>query len=203
MNTETIQIPVTDTLMNGKWGAGNAGKHPAPYLNQNGATLFTALIFLIMLSLLGLNAAQMSGLEEKMAGNARNRDLAFQAAEAALNFAAQNLTTYSTQVAQPGGTNPGALPAGLRQFNNCLPNTVGYWNGNGANDCSGTSQSFSWVSTTTITPTFTLQKVDSQPRFVVDRLSDVGATQRYRVTARGVGGDSNAVVILQAMFTLS
>ena len=51
---------------------------------QKGATLFTALMFLIMLTVLGVNVAQLSVSEERMAGNTRNRDLAFQAASSAL-----------------------------------------------------------------------------------------------------------------------
>ena len=102
---------------------------------QQGVTLFIGLIFLIMLSLLGINAAQMSTLEERMSGNVRSRDLAFQAAEAALKHVEQNLATGQTI------------------------------------------------------------------RTLMERLPDAGTTEKYRVTARGVGGDSSAVVILQTMLS--
>ena len=56
---------------------------------QSGFVLVVALILLLVLTLLGLAAAQSTSLEERMAGNARNHDMAFQAAEAGL-YAAQS-----------------------------------------------------------------------------------------------------------------
>ena len=46
--------------------------------NQRGVTLIVALIFLAMLMLLGVTVARTSSLEERMAGNTRDRDLARQ-----------------------------------------------------------------------------------------------------------------------------
>ncbi len=51
---------------------------------QRGVVLVTGLIFLVMMTLLGVTAMQTTMLEEKMAGNLRDEILAFQAAEAAL-----------------------------------------------------------------------------------------------------------------------
>ncbi len=172
---------------------------------QKGVTLFIGLIFLIMLSLLSLNAAQMSTLEEHMSGNTRSRDLAFQAAEAALKHVEQNLATGQTiraLIPTPATTTSGTVAAaGLRAINTCLPNSTTYWNGTGAPDCTGTTQQYVWSSNTARTPTHSLNQIAAQPMYVVERLPDVGTTEKYRVTARGVGGDSDAVVILQAMFS--
>ncbi len=172
---------------------------------QKGVTLFIGLVFLIMLSLLGLNSAQMSTLEEHMSGNTRSRDLAFQAAEAALKHVEQNLATGQTiraLIPAPATTTSGTVAAtGLRAINTCLPNSATYWNGTGAPDCSGTTQQYVWSSNTARTPTHSLNQIAAQPMYVVERLPDVGTTEKYRATARGVGGDSDAVVILQAMFS--
>lgn len=51
---------------------------------QRGAALITALILLLVLTLVGVNSLANTVLEERMAGNMRDRQLAFQAAEAAL-----------------------------------------------------------------------------------------------------------------------
>lgn len=51
---------------------------------QRGVALLVALIFLVILTLLGLTAMQSSVLEEKMAGNMRDRAIAMDAAYAAL-----------------------------------------------------------------------------------------------------------------------
>lgn len=51
---------------------------------QSGSVLIVSLIFLLVLTLIGVTAMQGTSLEEKMAGNERSGTLAFQAAEAAL-----------------------------------------------------------------------------------------------------------------------
>ncbi|MDQ7091093.1 MAG: PilX N-terminal domain-containing pilus assembly protein [Methylococcales bacterium] len=52
--------------------------------NQSGVVLVVSLIMLVLLSLIGITGTQVTGLEEKMANNNRDKNLAFQAAEAAL-----------------------------------------------------------------------------------------------------------------------
>jgi type IV pilus assembly protein PilX len=52
--------------------------------SQRGAVLVVGLIFLAMLSLMGVAAYSVATQEEKMAGNARDRMRAFEAAEASL-----------------------------------------------------------------------------------------------------------------------
>lgn len=54
---------------------------------QRGAVLFISLIVLIVMTIAGLAAMQGVGLDERMAGNLRDRTLAFEAAEAALREA--------------------------------------------------------------------------------------------------------------------
>ena len=51
---------------------------------QTGAALFISLMFLILLTLIGLSAANVGILQERMAGNVRESNIAFQRAEAAL-----------------------------------------------------------------------------------------------------------------------
>src|ERR1700730_3370785 len=70
--------------------------HPQPLSNpskQTGVVLFVALILLLILSLLGVTAARMQTVEERMARNDDNRQLGAQAAEAALRSAENGLLT--------------------------------------------------------------------------------------------------------------
>ena len=60
---------------------------------QNGVVMFVALILLLILSLLGVTAARMQTVEERMAFNDGNRQVAQQAAEAALRSAETRLIT--------------------------------------------------------------------------------------------------------------
>jgi len=62
---------------------------------QRGSVLVVSLIFLLLLTLLGLAALQTTTLEEKMAGNVTDQSRAFQAAEAALRNAEAEIDTAS------------------------------------------------------------------------------------------------------------
>ncbi len=183
---------------------------------QQGVTLFTALIFLIMLTLLGANAAQISILEERMAGNARNRDLAFQAAEAALAYARDNLNQgnqingkYICNWFQTDGSTQPNPPNGLLSNVPNRPITASYWNPAPADCPETTATCYHWGtannSPNAINPGLDLQlNPDSavnaglQPLFVVEKVAN---NKKYRITARGTGGDGSSIVILQAMFS--
>lgn len=65
-------------------------KH-TPRHRQSGISLVVVLVFLVMLSLLGVTAMRTAGIEEKMSGNERDRQLAFEAAEAALRDAERDV----------------------------------------------------------------------------------------------------------------
>lgn len=62
---------------------------------QHGAALLTGLIFLVVLTLIGVAAARMASLEERMSGNMRDRSLAFQMGETALRYAEQQIQSGS------------------------------------------------------------------------------------------------------------
>jgi type IV pilus assembly protein PilX len=52
--------------------------------HERGAVLVIALLMLLVMTVLGVTAMQMSRMEERMAGNSRDVNLAFQGAEAGL-----------------------------------------------------------------------------------------------------------------------
>ena len=53
----------------------------SPSKHQSGVVLPISMIMLLLLTLIGITGSHVTGLEEKMAGNSRNYNLAFQAAE--------------------------------------------------------------------------------------------------------------------------
>lgn len=59
--------------------------------NQSGVTFVTGLIFLVVLTLLGITAMKTATIEEQMSGNLRDRNLALQAAEMTLRYAEQHI----------------------------------------------------------------------------------------------------------------
>lgn len=73
---------------------------------QKGAALFISLMFLILLTLIGLSAANVGILQERMAGNVRESNIAFQTAEAAL----RDIERRVQDVTMGGGGGLGVIP---------------------------------------------------------------------------------------------
>lgn len=67
---------------------------------QSGAVLVVSLLLLLVMTVLALGASQSTRMQERMAGNARDIDIAFQAAEAGLR-AGERFIDDPTLVAAP------------------------------------------------------------------------------------------------------
>lgn len=65
------------------------------YQKQTGAVLIVGLIMMLLLTILGLASMGDSELQERMSGNVRDRNIAFQAAEGALRIAEDDLQTFT------------------------------------------------------------------------------------------------------------
>jgi len=63
---------------------------------QRGMSLFPALVFLLVLTMLGVAALGSSAMQERMAGNAKDMNIAFQAAEAGLRDAEADIDANLT-----------------------------------------------------------------------------------------------------------
>lgn len=153
---------------------------------ERGASLMVALVFLVIMAMLGVTIANVTTLQERMAGHTRDRDLALQAAEAALRDAEAQLTNAAFRAA--------AVP-----FDATNANGDAFWEtcfGGTAPPC-GTKYTPTGANAL---PTTGAGAVAAQPQYVLERKPDAGSTQVYRVTARSVGGTTDAIVILQAEF---
>jgi type IV pilus assembly protein PilX len=157
------------------------------FSRQRGVTLIVALIFLAILMLLGVTVAQTSSMQERMAGNTRDRDLAFQMAEAALSAADAAMKVLPKDASGNITTAFDGSTAGYVTYDPAAGNAT-YWN---AYDWVNASQSLTMVMEDET-------HITEQPRYVIEKLPDAATTQRFRVTARGVGASANTVVILQA-----
>lgn len=156
--------------------------------NETGAALIVGLIILVALTLLSLSAMRNTMLEERMAGNFRDRSLAFQGAETAMRDA----EAYLRQ-------------ANLPPFNGSQPGLLGLTTGSGS---TGFWSSFDWANNSRRAAS-SLSYLKEQPRYVVEELPAIapatesqkfGALREqgiYRITARSTGGGGTAVVILQ------
>ena len=178
---------------------------PMPH-RQQGVALIMALVFLVILTIMGLAAMGTTSLEEKMAGNAKDRNLAFQAAETGL-LAGENW--INAQINKP--TFP-TVSAGLYlPTAPCTP----VW----ADACltwSGTSNLVVYPNTPTATASGGLTKINTQPKYIIEDLGEVpekGGSKvlptNYkgkgntivRTTARGTGGTDAAQAMVQSTYS--
>jgi len=163
---------------------------PPASAHQQGAVLITALMLLVVLTLLGLAGMQSTILEERMAGNYRDRQIAFEAAEAALRVGEARIADTAV-------------------FNTLL------WNGtNGSYEGDGTLDPFAAVGVAVTDATVTTETVQD-PVHLVERLPEIDMPKSslvkgfpeqppkiryYRTTARGQGKTTGAEVVLQSTY---
>lgn len=83
-----------------------------PQRRQRGSALFTAMMLLIILSLLGLSAAGVAGLQERMASTYRADHLAFEQAEARLRATERRVLS---EVDPCHAANPSPVPSWLEK----------------------------------------------------------------------------------------
>jgi type IV pilus assembly protein PilX len=185
-----------------------------PFESQRGITLVIALLFLIVLTLLGVSATIGTTLEERMARNSRDYNIAFQASEAALRDARKEIVGQSLRSPPIFGATGFAADCGTGAYQGlCLPATTGsdvwdtYMGSKGVDY--GTNAVIAFGSTTT-TPPLPLSTepggVAQQPRYLIEAIPDLsvgvslkaGATKYiYRSTTQGFGPTVNTQVILQ------
>lgn len=169
--------------------------NPQKFHNERGSALIVSLIFMLLLTIIGVGAMQSASLQERMAGNSRDLNSAFQSAEAAVR-AAEDYMQGAT-VGPFNGSN------GLYRY--CEAGVTG-------TDCNGPQWS-ARSSTGWVKRSGTIAGVSEQPEYVIQQMpsiadpegslaaDEVGPTlDYYRITARGFGTSSNTMVVLQVMY---
>jgi type IV pilus assembly protein PilX len=197
--------------------------------NERGFVLVTALIFLVALTILGISALGVNSQEEKMLGYSRDRQMAFQAADAALRDAERHLGTiagspnFIANCAAGSGlyqvqTSGKPIWSALESSGNCKDDA---WAGmsSAINAPSGKSFKYGVLSGVGDFKLDASRTVASQPRFIIELLSmsttsgsgvaegslAIGrspGSQKYvyRVTAVGFGQRLSTRVMLQAVY---
>lgn len=167
---------------------------------QRGVVLIVGLIMVLLLTIIGLASIRGSDLQERMAGNVRDRNIAFQSAEAGLRAGEVILT--GAVLPEFNGANglwpdlqkPGAPRTPPRLWSDAD------WNAN------------------SVAAGYGLENVSAQPRYVVERVItpinpsnegsgiDLVSLQKleegefFRITSRAQGGNPNTVVVLQSTY---
>lgn len=159
---------------------------------QQGMAMIISMLILLVLTLVGVSSMNNTILEEKMSGNVRDYNIAFQAAESAL---AEGEDTIGSAALPAFTGTDGLYPA--------TSDGIERW------------QTVNWSSDEeTRLFTSSLQKVNQQPRYILEELQSVPAegssvvvgfvptpqVEYFRVTAQGVGASSKTEVYLQTTY---
>lgn len=169
---------------------------------QHGAVLIVSLLLLLIMTVLGVTALSTNSLEEHIAGNLRDQDLAFQASESGVRACEGDvlnniLAGQFTATCAQGLCVPASSP----------PPATQVWENSTLDVWTGTTKSRQLANT--------LLNVAAQPRYIIEDVTNslgclpgescvVGFGQTpvslYRCTARGVGGTSTAVALTQSIY---
>lgn len=78
--------------------------------SERGISLIVVMVLLVITALLGIAILRSATLQERMSANTRDRGLAFEAAEAALRYAQQNVLDAAPDAAAPNLTWASVVP---------------------------------------------------------------------------------------------
>lgn len=169
--------------------------------SQKGISLVVSLLILVMVTLLALSVVNTSVFEERMAGNTRDRALAFEAAEYALREAQD----FLSGAVLPPFTSTGGSSGGYYRDLNTSPN--------GETEEVFWRDSHTWASKSVLaTKSSGVLSGQAQPRYVIEEypaISCAGFSKKwppppprnvYKITARGQGRTTESVVILQSWY---
>lgn len=173
---------------------------------QHGAALIVSLVILLLMMILGLAAIRTSSLEEKMAGNTLDLEIAFQAAETALRTGEAWIASLSVE---PEATTDGsnvvwvgdAMDPDATNAKNWWQERNGTW---WASNAIQVTDAITFETTAGTTNILNPRYIIEYQQFVNDDLL-VGtgggpSTGKvfYRITARGTGGSANSRILLQS-----
>lgn len=172
---------------------------------QKGAALIVSLVMLLLITLLGLASARTVSLEEKMAANSYDRNLALQAAEAALR---EGEAYAETNKPTPAYTDADAnCPTSPSAIDNCSNGVCPVPDKDCPSRWDPSSGFTGWTNASTSLGTL----AGTAPQYFIEYLgtsfpctdggsSDPKNCKRYRITARCNPGAGRATVMLQSVY---
>jgi type IV pilus assembly protein PilX len=172
---------------------------PSARTTERGAALVTSLLLLLVLTIIGVTAMQMTRLQERMAGGTRDMNLALQGAEAGLR--------NGESMIQARATRPDtciAVPCDYWQLGTLLQpqaQNTPWWEANGIEfERNPASPAQNEISGLKEDPHFIVESLG----FVSDSLTEGHGPPQgrdfYQVTARSAGGSGNANTVLRSTY---
>ncbi|MGH8250596.1 MAG: pilus assembly PilX family protein [Steroidobacteraceae bacterium] len=167
---------------------------------QQGAVLVISLILLLVMTVLGLAAMQITRMQERMAGNLRDSNVAFQGAEAGLRDAENRLRLM---VARPDtcAAAPCAIPSVYER--NVLPpnlrNQTSVWWANNAQEygVDGVQE----IQQATEDPRVAIEDAGFIPDSLTVGHAPPEGRNFYRITGYSTGATGTAQAVLESTYT--
>ncbi|HAQ51090.1 MAG TPA: hypothetical protein DCR13_06045 [Gammaproteobacteria bacterium] len=154
---------------------------------QQGIVLFLSLIILVLLTTLAISSMQMTILDEKMAGNTQNQQIALQSAESALQDSELWLSQQPT-TPTPANARIWALDA----LDPTANNGISWWFEVGM-PANATS-----FNTNGTVANVVIEQLAAQP--AINMSGDNVSSTFFRITAEATGPDQQSRVLLQSSF---
>lgn len=167
-----------------------------------------ALVFLLLLTIIGIAALGTTSLEEKMAHNAKDRNLAFQSAESALLLGESWIAGQTDMPVFPNNS------YGLYSLSSTGTQVWDSVNWSGSSIVTYPNVPYGTLNVAAGGAGSTLAEINTQPKYIIEYLAqvqnesaslEVDDPYRWRhvmrVTARGTGGTDAAVVMNQSNFS--
>jgi type IV pilus assembly protein PilX len=179
-----------------------SGLRRAP-VDQHGMVLVSSLLLLLVVTILAVSMFRSFGLDEKIAGNSRDKQLALQAAQSAEQAAENWLQTNIAQSPAAQNNLPNPIPA-----INCatpVPFSLTGTNPICSNPLASPS-TLPWTAGVTYTPP-TLgvgngPTMSAPPVFYIYALSTATAPYLYQIDAVGYGTNPNTVALVEVIYSL-
>jgi type IV pilus assembly protein PilX len=178
---------------------------PARSARQAGAALVVSLILLLVLTLIGVTGMRSSSMEEKMAGNMRDRNVAFQSAESGVRTGEKwiaDRTDPPPTTVNPGHTLSGSINVYAPEAT--LPElavqTQAWWNSDNNALAGELLQDSSGDDLVAEQPRYVLQYLDFRPDSFDVGVEEPTGRHFYRVTGHGTGVSTTARAVVQTTF---
>jgi type IV pilus assembly protein PilX len=171
--------------------------------------LITAMLLLIVVTIMALSMFRSYGVQERIAGNTRDKQRAINAAVSAQQFAESLLASGTAPLS--GVCPAGVLPNGAEVCTNSpmpifttLPWVTGVTYSNfTSNSINGVSNVIS-ATGTAATATQTASYVQAPIFYITDLGANAGTPpgEVYQIDALGYGGSSNTVAVVESTFVI-
>jgi type IV pilus assembly protein PilX len=167
-----------------------------PNTRERGAALVVALMMLLVMTILGVTAMQMSRMEERMAGNVRDVNIAFQGAEAGLRDGEDGLRALNVRPV-PCVTAPcnvwrrDVIAVSMRD------QPLSWWVANGRQYGPSATKE---VSDATRDPMYVVEEVGFVPDSLAIGHGPPEGRNFYRVTSSGAGASDTSEAVLESTY---